>query len=76
MDALLVLNNKDVKDCKVLVKLTKKHFKDQVLSLLEKDMGKEAFSILLKEADVRAYLPQEVDPPRTPLLITLHEDML
>jgi hypothetical protein len=76
MDALLILNNKDVKNCRVLVKLTKKEFKNQVIDLLENDMGKEAFNILLKEADVRGYLPEDTPAPKIPMMITLHEDML
>ncbi len=76
MDALLVLNNKEVKNCRILVKLTKKQFKEKVISLLEQDMEKEAFNILLREADVRAYLPTEQALPRIPLLITLYEEML
>ena len=76
MDALLVLNNKNVRNLRVMVHVDEKKLKEEVISLLEKDRGAEAFDILVKRAEVRAYLPGETPPPRTPLLITLDEQLL
>ena len=76
MDALLVLNNDNVKNCRVMVRITRKKLKKRIITLLEKTKGDEAFDILIREAEVKAYLPMETPPPRTPLLITLDEELL
>lgn len=76
MDALLVLNNHNVKNLRVIVEVSEKKLKEKVIALLEADKGDEAFDVLYKEAEVKAYLPGETPPPRTPLLITFDEELL
>lgn len=76
MDALLVLNNKNVRNLRVMVHVAERKVKEKVISLLEEDKGDEAFDILVKRAEVRTYLPGETPPPRIPLLITLDEELL
>ena len=43
MNALLVLDNDNVTNLRVLVTVTEKQLKDRVISLLEENRGKEAF---------------------------------
>lgn len=75
MNALLVLDSNNVRNVRVIVRLTKKGFKDRVRSLLAEGRGKEAFEILKSRAEVTAYLPRgkrlRVRPE-----VTLFEDML
>ncbi len=76
MDALLVLNNDNIKNCRVLVQITQKQLRRRIIALLDENKGDEAFDVLVKEAEVMAYLPAETPPPRMPLLITLDEQLL
>ncbi len=76
MDALLVLNNQNVKDCKVMVHLEGKDRIRQVFIHLEEGRLKAAFDFLIKEAQVRRYLPGEIPPPSLPVLLILHERYL
>jgi len=75
MNALLVLNNGNVENLRIIVSLDKKALRDQVISLLEADRGKEAFEILKTKAEVREYLPRGRKPKFKPE-VTLFEDML
>lgn len=76
MDALLVLNNENIKNCRVLVHIYSKQLKERVITLLEQDKGCEAFDALVKYAQVKAYLPGDTQPPRVPLLLTLDEQLI
>ena len=75
MNALLVLDNDNVTNLRVLVTVTEKQLKDRVIFLLEENRGKEAFSLLKSRAEVKAYLPRGSKLPVTPD-VTLIEDML
>jgi hypothetical protein len=75
MNVLLVLDNDDVRDVRVMVTLTKKEFKDEVMSLLEEGRGREAFDILKSRAEVQAYFPRGEKLQVMPE-VTLFEDML
>ncbi len=57
MNALLILDNDNVTNLRVLVTVTKKELKEEIISLLEENRSKEAFDILKSRAEVRAYLP-------------------
>ena len=43
MDALLILNNKNVSNCRVLVQVKQRKLKEEIISLLEKDQGEKSF---------------------------------
>jgi hypothetical protein len=75
MDALLVLDNNNVSNLRVLVTVTKKELKDQVIELLERNCGKEAFNLLRSKAEVKAYLPRGSKLAVRPEVILI-EDML
>ena len=75
MNALLVLENNNVTNLRVLVTVTEKKLKEQVISLLEENRGKEAFDLLKSKAEVKAYLPGGSKLPVTPEVILI-EDML
>lgn len=75
MNALPVLDNDNVTNLRVLVTVTEKQLKDRVISLLEENRGKEAFSLLKSKAEVKAYLPRGSKLSVTPD-VTLIEDML
>ena len=75
MNALLILNNGNVENCRVIVSLNRKAYIEQVISLLEEDRDREAFEILRNKADVREYLPRGRKPRFKPE-VTLFEDML
>lgn len=75
MNALLVLDNDNVRSLRVMVTLTKKEFKEQVRTLLAEGRGREAFEILKSRAEVLAYLPKGKRPQVMPE-VTLFEDML
>ncbi|MBI3617460.1 MAG: hypothetical protein HY210_04485 [Candidatus Omnitrophica bacterium] len=75
MNALLVLDNDNVRNLRVMVTLTRKEFKQQVMSLLDEGKGREAFEILKSKAEVRAYFPRGKRLPVMPE-VTLFEDML
>lgn len=75
MNALLVLDNGNVRNLRIIVSLEEKTLKKQVISLLREDRHKEAFEILRNKADVREYLPRGCKPRVKPE-VTLFEDML
>lgn len=75
MNALLILDNGNVTNLRVLVKVEQKKIKEQVISLLEENRGREAFDLLKSKAEFRAYLPRGAKLPVQPQ-VTLFEDML
>ena len=75
MRAILVLDNNKVQNVRVMVRLTKKKFIEQVISLLEEDKAREAFEILRTKGELVDYLPRGRKPSGRPE-ITLFEDML
>lgn len=75
MNALLILDNDNVANMRVLVTVTEKKLKEQVISLLAENRGREAFDLLKSKAEVRAYLPRGSKLAVNPQ-ITLIEDLL
>lgn len=75
MNALLVLDNHNFQNLRIVVSLEDKRLKEQVISLLEEDRAKEAFEILMTKAEVKEYLPRGRKPRSRPQ-VTLFEDML
>lgn len=75
MKAILVLDNSNVQNLRVMVKLTQRKFIKQVISLLEEDKAREAFEILKTKGEVVDYLPRGRKSPVRPE-VTLFEDML
>jgi hypothetical protein len=75
MNVLLILDNDNVANLRILVTVSEKQLKARVISLLEENRGKEAFNLLKSTAEVRAYLPRGSKLPVTPE-VTLIEDML
>lgn len=75
MNVLLVLDRVKMNDARILVSLTQKKLREQVIKLLEENKGREAFDILKSRAEVKAYLPRGSKPP-VKLDMTLFEDML
>ena len=76
MNVLLVMNENDQsKELRVVVTLSEKKLKEQVIALLEQDRGKEAFEIIKKKASVMEYLPKGKKPTVVPAVV-LFEDML
>ena len=75
MKAILVLDNSNVSNLRVMVNLTQRKLIKQVLSLLEEDKAREAFEILRTKAEVVDCLPRGKKAFGRPDL-TLFEDML
>ena len=75
MNALLILDNDNVTNLRVLVTVTKKELKEEIISLLEENRSKEAFDLLKSRAEVRAYLPKGSKLLVRPEVI-LFEDLL
>ncbi len=75
MKAILVINDNNVQNLRIMVDLAEEDLKEQVISLLEQDRGREAFDILKSRAEVVAYLPAGRKPPAR-AEVTLFEDML
>jgi len=75
MIALLVMDNRNVSNLRVLVSVSQKDMREQIISLLEQDRGREAFDILKTKAEVKEYLPLGRKPKFKPE-VTLFEDML
>lgn len=74
MQVLLILN-KQCQEVRVLVNVQKKSLKEKLISLLEKDRDREAFDLLIKMADVEAYLKPGEKAHIRPA-VTLIEDLL
>ena len=75
MKVLLVLNNKHARDVRILVKLQTKCLREEVITLLEKNKGKEAFDLIISKAMVEDYIPLGTKLVEKPQL-TLIEDLL
>ena len=75
MQVLLILNRQYSKEVRVIVSVQAKSLKEKVVSLLEKDQDREAFDLLIKKAEVKAYLPPGQKAHIRPAL-TLIEDLL
>ena len=75
MNVVLVLNRERMQNVRVMVKLKSRGLKQQVMSLLEKDRGREAFELMLKKAEIADYLPPGRKPAQKPSMI-LMEDLL
>ena len=75
MYALLILKNENVTHLRILVTVTEKQLKNQIITLLEENRGKEAFNLLKSKAEVSAFLPIGAKLPVQPQ-VTLIEDML
>ena len=75
MKVLLVLNNKHARDVRILVRLQSKCLREEVIALLEKNKGKEAFDLIVSKALVEDYIPLGTKLTEKPQL-TLIEDLL
>ena len=64
-----------MQNVRVMVRLKSRGLKKRVMSLLEKDRGREAFELMLKKAEIADYLPPGRKPVQKPSLI-LMEDLL
>ena len=75
MKILLVLNNTELKNVRVMVQLTKKKIIKQVIELLDRDKEKEVFDIVMQEGEVVDYYPFGKKLAEKPA-VTLIEDIL
>ena len=75
MKVLLILNNTEVKNLRVMVRLTKKKVIKQVIDLLEEDNDREVFNLVMNEGQVVDYFPQGKPLPEEPV-VTLNEELL
>ena len=75
MKILLVLNNTELRNVRVMVELTKKRVIKQVVDLLDQEREREVFEIVMKEGQVVDYLPYGKRPLEKPA-VTLIEDIL
>ena len=75
MNVVLVLSREKMQNVRVMVRLKSRGLKKRVMSLLEKDRGREAFELMLKKAEIADYLPPGRKPVQKPSLI-LMEDLL
>lgn len=76
MQILLVVNQKGSKGSKymrVIVKAHTKFLRERVISLLENDKSREAFDLLVKNAEVETYLAPGQEPAIKPA-VTLVEN--
>lgn len=75
MKILLILNNLELKNVRVMVRLTNKRTIRRVLTLLDKNKEKEAFDVVMDQGQVVDYLPygkRVIERPD----VTLFEDLL
>ena len=75
MKALLIVNNEKAGKLNVIVNVRAHSLKKRVISLLEEDKGREAFDLLVKEAEVERYLVPGEQTDVKPG-VTLIEDLL
>ncbi len=75
MHALLILENDNVTNLRVLVTVRNKKLKKEIIFLLQENRVREAFELLKSRAEVRAYLPKGSKLLVTPEII-LFEDLL
>ena len=75
MKAILVLNNHNVQNLRIMVDLTEQMLQEQVASLLEHHQEREAFQILRHRAKLIARIPMGKKAPAR-ADVTLFEDLL
>jgi|GEM_PF-4413634 len=75
MKVLLILNNLELQNVRVMVRLTNKRTIRRVLSLLDKKKEKEVFDIVMDQGQVVDYLPYGKRIMERPD-VTLFEDLL
>ncbi|MBI4310001.1 MAG: hypothetical protein HY591_06685 [Candidatus Omnitrophica bacterium] len=75
MRALLILKNGEYGELRVMVHVHDPKLKERIISLLEKNRGKEALYLLKAKAEVDDYLPSGRKPSVMPQ-VTLIEDLL
>jgi len=73
MNILLILNNTEIKNFRVMVRLTKKEVIRQVVTMMEQDRTKEVFDLVIREAEVIDYFPAGKRLSEIPA-VTLTED--
>lgn len=63
MKALLIINQGKEKNIKVIVKLKKQALIERINRLTKQENEKEAFNLLIKNAEVERYIPpgEEID---------------
>jgi len=75
MKVLVILNNLELKNVRVMVQLTNKRTIQHVLALLDKNKDKEVFDIVMDHGQVVDYLPYGKRISEKPD-ITLFEDLI
>jgi len=75
MKAILVLNNNNVRNLRIMVSLTERILQKQVTSLLKQHQEREAFQILRYQAKFMTCLTMGKKAPAR-VDVTLFEDML
>ncbi|MEW5896027.1 MAG: hypothetical protein AB1650_09785 [Candidatus Omnitrophota bacterium] len=75
MKILLVFNNNELKNVRVMVRLTKKRVIRQVVDLLDQEKEREVFDIVMREGEVLDYYPWGRQLDEKPV-VTLIEDIL
>jgi hypothetical protein len=73
MNILLILNNTEIKNFRVMVRLTKKEVIRQVVTMMEQDRTKEVFDLVMREAEGIDYFPAGKRLSEIPA-VTLTED--
>ena len=73
MQVLLILKSKE--GARIIVNVRAKSLKEKLVSLLEEDRDREAFDLLIKKAEVEAYLAPGQKTHIRPA-VTLIEDLL
>lgn len=75
MQVLLVVNWQGSKKMRVIVKAHTKILKERVISLLEQDKSREAFDLLVRQAEVETYLPDGQEPCVKPEVTLVEEEL-
>ena len=75
MKVLLILNQEKTKGLRIIVSVNSASLKEKIISLLEANRDREAFDLLVKKAEVEAYLPPGEKAVIRPS-VTLIEDLL
>jgi len=73
MNVVLVLNRENARNVRVMVTLSKSKLKQKVAKLMENDKVKEAFNLMLREADMTDYLPPGSSPSVKPNMILMED---
>ena len=73
MQVLLILKSKE--GARIIVNVRPKSLKEKLVSLLEEDRDREAFDLLIKKAEVTAYLAPGQKTHIRPA-VTLIDDLL